>query len=53
MSSMLIHHNESVFPNPLRFDPLRWFGDKKRQRLEPFLVNFSKGTRNCAGIKYV
>ena len=53
MSSMLIHHNESIFPDPLKFDPQRWMGEKKRQQLERYLVNFSKGTRSCAGIKYV
>ncbi|MCJ1465427.1 hypothetical protein MMC07_004045 [Pseudocyphellaria aurata] len=50
MSSMLIHHNENIFPDPLKFDPQRWMGEKKRQYLERYLVNFSKGTRNCAGI---
>lgn len=53
MSTMLIHHNETIFPDPLKFDPQRWMGEKKRQQLERYLVNFSKGTRSCAGIKYV
>lgn len=53
MSSLLIHHNEKFFPDPLKFDPQRWMGEKKRQYLERYLVSFSKGTRNCAGIKYV
>ena len=51
MSSMLMHHNTTIFPDPLRFDPERWMGLKKRQRLERYLVNFSKGTRGCVGIK--
>lgn len=53
MSSMLMHHNEFIFPDPLRYDPQRWMGPGKRQRLEKYLVNFSKGTRQCVGIKYV
>ncbi|KAI4114556.1 MAG: hypothetical protein LQ338_007987, partial [Usnochroma carphineum] len=48
MSSMLIHHNESIFPSPVNYDPQRWMGPGQRQRLEKYLVNFSKGTRHLA-----
>ncbi|KAI4095840.1 MAG: hypothetical protein LQ344_001394 [Seirophora lacunosa] len=53
MSSMLLHHNPSVFPDPLTYHPQRWMGMGQRQRLERYLVNFSKGTRQCVGIKCV
>ena len=53
MTSVLMHQNESVFPEPARFNPDRWIEVKERQRLEKYLVSFGKGTRQCLGIKYV
>ena len=52
MTSVLIHQNESVFPEPARFNPDRWVDLKERQRLEKYLASFSRGTRQCLGIKY-
>ncbi|KAF7512989.1 hypothetical protein GJ744_011255 [Endocarpon pusillum] len=50
MTSTLIHQNADIFPDPLEFAPERWIDPKERQRLERYLVPFSKGSRNCAGI---
>ena len=51
MTSTLIHQNPDIFEQPLEFIPERWLDPHERQRLERYLVPFSKGTRQCAGIK--
>ena len=43
------HFDESIFPDAHLFRPERWLGDDKRA-LEKYLVPFSKGPRNCAGM---
>ena len=47
MTSTLIHHDESIFPDPRSFNPERWI---ENPRLDRFMVSFSKGSRICAGI---
>lgn len=47
MTSVFVHHDESVFPNSKSFIPERWIQDP---RLNRYLVAFSKGTRQCLGI---
>lgn len=51
MSAALMHMDESVFPDPERFDPERWTDAKESSRLYRYLVSFSKGPRMCIGIK--
>ena len=51
MTSTLIHQDPNIFSQPLEFIPERWLDPQERKRLERYLVPFSKGTRNCAGIK--
>ena len=51
MTSTLIHQNADLFPQPLEFVPERWLDLGERQRMERYLVPFSKGSRQCAGIK--
>jgi cytochrome P450 len=51
MTSTLIHQNPDIFQQPLEFIPERWLDLQERKRLERYLVPFSKGTRQCAGIK--
>jgi cytochrome P450 len=45
-----IHHNPSIFADPENFDPERWLGSQS-QKLEKYLLPFSKGPRACLGIK--
>jgi hypothetical protein len=53
MSAVLMHHNETIFPNSHSFLPERWADASDRGRsLERYLVSFSKGSRQCIGIKY-
>lgn len=49
MTSMLLHNDLSLFPDPEVFDPLRWLNEDSL-RLEKYLVNFSKGSRGCIGV---
>jgi cytochrome P450 len=51
MTSVLIHQNADIFPQPSEFIPERWLDPKEKQRMERYLVPFSKGTRQCLGIK--
>jgi cytochrome P450 len=48
MSSVFMHDNPTIFPQPHEFRPERWLGDGVR--LEKYLVPFSRGTRACIGI---
>ncbi|EFW15797.1 conserved hypothetical protein [Coccidioides posadasii str. Silveira] len=52
MTSYLIHHNPEIFPDSSKFIPERWLDqDGKRHRhLDPYLMTFSKGSRQCIGI---
>ncbi|GFF34528.1 trichodiene oxygenase [Aspergillus udagawae] len=50
MSCLLMHHNETVFPDSHRFKPERWLDPAERKRLEKYMVAFSKGSRQCIGI---
>ena len=49
MTSLLQHRDATKFPEPEKFDPERWL-TKGSERLERYLVPFSKGTRQCMGI---
>ncbi|KAL4876966.1 cytochrome P450 [Aspergillus karnatakaensis] len=50
MSCLLMHHDESVFPDSYRFNPERWVDPAERRRLEKYMVAFSKGSRQCIGM---
>lgn len=47
MTSVLVHQDSSIFPDPHSFRPERWI---ENPRLNRFLVSFSKGSRQCLGI---
>lgn len=53
MSVWDMHHNEDIFPDPTVFKPTRWIDAKDPRKLDKGFVPFSKGSRACAGIKYV
>jgi hypothetical protein len=53
MTSLLMHHNEEIFPDSQSFIPERWMDPEQRKHLEKYLVAFSKGSRQCIGIPYV
>ncbi len=47
MTSVLIHHDPSIFPDSRAYRPERWI---ENPRLDKYLVAFSKGSRQCLGI---
>jgi cytochrome P450 len=50
-SSVFIHRNPEIFPDPLDFKPERWLEKSTAaRRLDHYLVAFGKGTRNCIGL---
>ena len=53
MSSVIMHANQDIFPEPDEFRPERWLTENgtRRKELEGYLISFSKGTRQCLGIK--
>ncbi len=54
MTALYMHHNEKIFPNSHTFLPERWTDAPDGGRsLDRYLVSFSKGSRQCIGIKYV
>lgn len=51
MTTILMHTDESIYPEPLRFEPERWMGTKARGARAPVYAPFSKGTRVCLGMQ--
>lgn len=67
MSSIIMHHNETVFPSSHTFAPERWLAEppehlrapllanrnsnEKETPLSRYLVSFTKGSRNCLGMQ--
>lgn len=47
MTSLLIHQDESIYPNWQDFRPERWI---ENPRLDRYLVSFTKGSRQCIGM---
>lgn len=53
MSPAIMHHKEDVFRDSEQFLPDRWLDEKgqRRRDLERWLMSFSKGSRQCLGMK--
>ncbi|KAF3483738.1 cyrochrome P450 [Arthroderma uncinatum] len=51
MSSVIVHHDEDVFPDSHNFVPERWLDLEERKHLEKYMVSFSSGSRRCIGMK--
>ena len=51
MTAVLIHNDPDIFPDPYTFKPERWLPiETEGQRLQKYLVPFSKGSRICVGM---
>jgi len=47
-----MHLDPLLFPSPYKFDPDRWLRAAERgERLEKYVVPFSKGSRACIGLQ--
>jgi cytochrome P450 len=53
MTSVHIHQNDEIFPDASSFIPERWIDPegKVRTDLQRYLLSFSKGSRQCLGMK--
>ncbi|KAI4198280.1 MAG: hypothetical protein LQ350_005363 [Teloschistes chrysophthalmus] len=53
MTPIFLHVDPNIFPDPHSFLPERWLGlnESERQRLEHYLVPYSRGSRQCSGLK--
>ncbi len=50
MTSVHVHENAAIFPEPYEFNPDRWLPlDTNGIRLQKYLVAFGKGSRYCVG----
>ena len=49
MTTLSVHTDETIFPDPWSFKPERWLGQKGAERRK-YQMAFSKGGRNCVGI---
>ena len=47
MTSVHIHDDPSLFPQPRSFRPERWIENPKMKK---YLIPFSRGSRQCAGM---
>ena len=52
MTSVHVHDNSTIFPEPYEFKPDRWLPlDTNGMRLQKYLVAFGKGSRSCVGME--
>jgi hypothetical protein len=52
MSPFSLHRNSTVFPEPLEFDPERWFGEEEEvAEMKKWFWAFSSGGRMCIGLQ--
>ncbi|RYO79307.1 hypothetical protein DL763_009327 [Monosporascus cannonballus] len=50
MTALLMHKNESLYPDSEKFDPERWMDVEARKKADKTFVPFSRGTRICLGM---
>ena len=51
MTTLLMHIDEKLYPDPMRFDPDRWITSTVRETTDAVFAPFSRGTRVCLGMK--
>lgn len=51
MTAYLMHTDEALYPEPMRFDPDRWLGSTGAVADARFYAPFSRGTRMCLGMQ--
>ncbi|KAI9640465.1 hypothetical protein NHQ30_011211 [Ciborinia camelliae] len=48
-TTLVVHTDETIFPDPWAFQPERWIGPEGVER-KKYQMAFNKGARNCIGI---
>jgi cytochrome P450 len=51
MTSLLMHTDETLYPDPLCFSPSRWIDPTARATIGSNFAPFSRGTRVCLGMQ--
>lgn len=51
MTTLLMHTDERLYPEPMRFNPDRWMDPRARKAIDKAYAPFSKGTRICLGMQ--
>lgn len=51
MTTLLMHTDEKLYPNPMHFNPDRWINLTSRKAAEENFAPFSRGTRICLGMQ--
>lgn len=52
MTSLHVHNDPAIFPEPYEFRPERWLPlATEGQRLQKYIMGFGKGSRKCVGIE--
>lgn len=52
MTSVHVHNDPAIFPEPYEFRPERWLPlATEGQRLQKYIMAFGKGSRKCVGIE--
>ncbi|KAI7975682.1 hypothetical protein EIK77_004037 [Talaromyces pinophilus] len=51
MTTLLMHLDGNIYPNPKSFDPDRWTDLNTRKQYEKIYAPFSRGTRSCLGMQ--
>ncbi len=51
MITVRMHMDETLYPDPKRFDPERRMHRSFRKKVEKVYAPFSRGTRNCIGMQ--
>ncbi|KAI1768421.1 cytochrome P450 [Hypoxylon sp. FL1150] len=50
MAVLMIHLDETLYPDPYRFNPERWMHPDARRKSEKTFAPFSRGSRMCLGM---
>ncbi|RYO91541.1 hypothetical protein DL764_008276 [Monosporascus ibericus] len=50
MTTILMHTDETVYPEPRRFNPDRWMDSDAQRKVDKAFAPFSRGTRICLGM---